>query len=177
MPMFTVAKDDVAPQYQALPQAAYQGDVHFTELTGPGMSASSPTWQAIRGYVDALTTPEGDEMMQHGTKTVNLSGKQRRFQITVAADNPEAIRIGGEQIAKLAWALGIAQEGENGTYAAPGETLEEVFDNLSAANGSRVNFWLKVGPRVRKGVVQTRPGTEEPFIDEEPTNFRPLTTE
>lgn len=152
MPLFTVPKESLdRPKPRGLaPAGRYRAGIEGVVLT--------PTTKGKALVVSAkdFTTLDGEQQIGE----YSFAGFSRRLYINIEHPNPETVRIGFEQAARLAKALGIEfHEEADGSLSIPGaDSLEELAAllNDAAGNGARVGVTLVHEPRKRNGVVQNK---------------------
>jgi len=170
-PLINVPQDELQPEYIGLPDGRYQADFVSAQLV-----SNDNGWRAIEATFENFATAEGAARVTTTFKgrevTLDLAGRSKRARMTIEHTNQQAVQIGARDIARLAIAIGAAQNGGD-SVAVEGETAEDVVETLMQRAGARVNLSIRNKPRKRNKVVQTN-DKGEPILDDEVSRVWPV---
>jgi len=172
-PMINVPADELRTERVNLPDGHYQADFVGAELVG-----NDADWRAVKPRFENFALSSGAGQLKtvfRGREvTLDLAFRTHTTVYTIASNNAQAVEIGARDIARLAQALGAAQQNGDGRVEVAGDTPEEVVATLNEKAGMRVNLSIRNKTRKRKGVVSLNEKTGEPQIDDEIGSVWPL---
>ena len=129
----------------------------------PGAEAVSNDngWRGLRAPFSGFASKKDGKVYE----------KDRRYQVTVESDNPDAVRIGLEQRTALAAAFGLTED----TTTPDGKpakrltasSIEEFVEQLNSVAGSPADVYITTKKRKRDGKVVMRDDGNGPVMDNE----------
>lgn len=130
-------------------------------------SAGNPTWKGIRAPFSGFTSKKDGKNFE----------RDRNYQVTTESSNPEAKRIGRQQLTALAIAFGLAEDTTVDGKPAKRMTArspEELVEQLNAVAGSPCDVYVKTVKRKKDGKIVMRDDNTGPVMDNEISAVAPL---
>lgn len=128
---------------------------------GAELAENNNGWQGIRLPFQGFTSKKDGKQYD----------KDRRYQITIAATNAQAVAIGRKQMVQAAAAFGLTEDTVDGNGKAAKKLTagspEELVEQLNAVAGTPCDVYVTVKKRKRDGQVVMRDDGTGPVMDNE----------